>query len=198
SYLVTGGLGALGLKAAGWLAEHGAGHLVLTSRREAGPEARRQIEQIQQRSGCIVHVRPADVSDAGQVQGLLGWIRAELPELRGLIHAAGVLDDGVIQEQAPARFATVLQPKAYAAFNLHRAAHELPLAFFVLSSSVRPTRGSAGQSNSAAASPFLDSLAPYRRASGLPAVSINWGPWAEVGMAARLAQPADRRRVLGV
>src|SRR5262249_36275060 len=109
-----------------------------------------------------------------------------------------VLDDGVIQEQAPARFATVLQPKAYGAFNLHLATHELTLDFFVLYSSVASTLGSAGQSNYAAASAFLDSLAPYRRASGLPAVSINWGPWAEVGMAARLAQPADRRRVLGV
>src|SRR5262249_11363419 len=115
------------------------------------------------------------------------------------------LDDGVLERQTAERFATVMAPKVYGAWNLHQQTRELPLDFFVVFSSVASVLGSAGQSNYAAANAFLDALGHHRRAEGLPGLSIIWGPWAEAGMAARLSlagqgvekiDPADGLRVL--
>ena len=127
-------------------------------------------------------VKLADVADAGQVAGLL----REIAPLRGIIHAAGVLDDGVVAQQTWPRFARVMAPKIAGAWHLHRLTQNAPLDFFVLFSSAAALLGSLGQASYAAANAFLDALAHYRRARGLTATSINWGPWAEVGMAAGL------------
>jgi myxalamid-type polyketide synthase MxaB len=204
SYLITGGLGALGLRVAGQFVEQGARHLVLAGRSVASTEAREAIERLRT-AGASVQVVQANVASAGDVARLIEACQAQAP-LRGVIHAAGVLDDGVLDRQTAERFARVLAPKVYGAWHLHTLTRELPLDFFVLFSSMASVLGSAGQTNYSAANTFLDALAHHRRAQGLPALSINWGPWAEVGMAARLSlarqgvekiDVADGLRVLG-
>jgi len=192
TYLVTGGLGSLGLAVAQWLVEQGAKHLVLVGRQ--GPRAAAQtVLAVLAQQGARVVVRQADVARAEEVQALLADLGAQ-PPLRGIIHAAGVLDDGVLLQQTWERFAKVLAPKALGAWHLHRATEGLGLDFFVLFSSVASVLGSAGQGNYAAANAALDGVAWYRRGRGLPALSVNWGPWGEVGMAARLAEREQSRR----
>jgi myxalamid-type polyketide synthase MxaB len=204
SYLITGGLGALGLRAARWLVGQGARHLVLAGRSGASAEAREEVEQLRS-AGASVRVMRADVARVEDVAGLLEACRAEA-SLRGVVHAAGLLDDGVLDRQTAERFARVLAPKASGAWRLHELTRDDPLDFFVCFSSMASLLGSAGQTNYAAANAFLDALAHRRRALGLPALSVNWGPWDEAGMAARLSlagqgvekiEPADGLRVLG-
>jgi acyl transferase domain-containing protein len=183
TYLITGGLGALGLQVARWLHDEGARHLVLMGRREpSGPalEAIRTLEA----DGSRVHVARGDVSCAADVSRILEEAAAALPPLRGVVHAAGVLDDGVLAQQNWERFIRVMAPKVTGAVNLHRLTEGTPLDLFVLFSSASALLGSPGQANYVAANAFLDALAQHRRALGLPAVSINWGPWTGGGMAA--------------
>jgi myxalamid-type polyketide synthase MxaB len=181
SYLVTGGLGALGLKVAHWLIKEGAQHLVLTGRSGANQAAKKVINQLEQAGAKISLIR-ADVANREEVKKLL----AECPNLRGIVHAAGVLDDGILMAQTLERFEKVMRPKIKGAWNLHTLTQDLPLDFFVLFSSAASLIGSAGQANYAAANAFMDALAHYRQALGVPALSINWGPWAKSGMAASL------------
>ncbi|XXX73393.1 SDR family NAD(P)-dependent oxidoreductase [Sorangium sp. So ce134] len=191
--LITGGLGALGLCVARWLwEEHHVQHLVLLGRGAPQGERLAAVEALRER-GARVTVAQADVADAAAVRALLAAVPAELP-LRGLIHAAGVLDDGVLAQQNAARFARVLAPKVRGAWNLHAETRALPLRFFVLFSSAASVLGTAAQSNYAAANAFLDALAQQRRAEGLPAHSLNWGPWADGGMAETL-NAAERMRL---
>lgn len=187
TYLITGGLGGLGLLTAQWLAAQGAHQLVLLGRHAPAAAAEAVVQQLVQQ-GVDVRVELVDVADAQQLAEVLGVIRATLPPLRGVIHAAGVLDDGVIEQQDRARFARVFAPKVQGAWHLHQLTRSLPLDFFVLFSSAAAVLGSGGQSNYAAANAFLDALAHQRRALGLPALSINWGAWSKVGMAANLEQ----------
>jgi myxalamid-type polyketide synthase MxaD len=172
TYLVTGGLGALGLATARLLVELGARHLVLTGRRVRAIEI----------PGAEVRVIAADVSQAGDVARLFESL-AGMPPLAGVIHAAGVLDDGVVEQQSPARFRRVMAPKVDGASRLHQRTEDIELDFFVLFSSAASLFGSAGQSNYAAANGYLDALARHRQARGLPGLSINWGAWASDGMA---------------
>ncbi len=193
SYLIAGGLGELGLKVAAWMARQGAGRVLLCGRSKPGPSARRAIEEIT-REGTQVEVVQADIACLEQVQRLIGTAhRQDLP-LRGIIHAAGVLRDRLLQEMSWEDMQEVLGAKVDGAWNLHLASRACPLDFFVCFSSTASTLGSAGQANYAAANAFLDALAHQRRAQGVPALSINWGPWAEAGMAARLGQEAAKRR----
>ncbi|HEY9800293.1 MAG TPA: type I polyketide synthase [Leptolyngbyaceae cyanobacterium] len=192
SYLITGGLGALGLEVACWLANQGARCIVLTSRKGADSTAQQVIQQIEQ-TGTQVFVIPADVSQAESVAQLLKKIKQTLPPLRGIIHAAGVLDDGILLQQTWERFKYVVAPKVAGAWNLHRLTQDTPLDFFVCFSSVASLLGSPGQGNYAAANAFLDALAHYRQALGLPGLSINWGPWSEGGMATRLSNSQQQR-----
>jgi myxalamid-type polyketide synthase MxaB len=185
SYLVTGGLGGLGLEVAQQLVEQGARHLVLAGRSRASAAGQDTIERLRS-TGVAVQVVQADIANSGDVARLIELCQAEAP-LRGIVHAAGVLDDGVLDKQTDERFARVLAPKVRGAWQLHDQTQELPLDFFVCFSSMASIMGSAGQCNYAAANAFLDALAAHRRARGLPGLSINWGPWAEVGMAAGLA-----------
>jgi NADPH:quinone reductase-like Zn-dependent oxidoreductase/acyl carrier protein len=191
TYLITGGLGALGLRTASGLAQLGAGHLVLTSRRPPDPAAQAAIDEIAEQFQCQVHVRVADVGEETQVRDLLAGIRRDLPPLAGVAHLAGVLDDGLLPQQSWQRFRTVLAPKALGAWHLHRLTRGDALDFFLLYSSGSSVLGSPGQANYAAANALLDGLAAYRQAQGLPATSINWGPWADAGMAAGEAARAN-------
>ncbi|MGY4866794.1 SDR family NAD(P)-dependent oxidoreductase [Mycolicibacterium elephantis] len=183
SYLVTGGLGAIGLQMASYLAQRGAGDIVLTSRREPDPQAQQAIEQISDRYKCRVHVFPADVGDESQVRELLRRIRAELPPLGGVAHLAGVLDDALLSDQNVERFRTTLTPKAIGACYLDRLTGDDELEFFIVSSSISSVFGSPGQANYATANALLDGLVAQRRAQGLPATAINFGPWGKGGMA---------------
>lgn len=192
TYLITGGLGALGLQVAQWMVEQGAKNLVLTGRRGVTNTTQEAINQLQQ-AGTKVLVVKADVSNPGDVAQVLEEIKTTLPPLRGIFHAAGVLDDGVLMQQSWSRFAKVLAPKVEGAWNLHTLTKDLPLDFFVCFSSVASLLGSPSQGNYAAANAFMDALVHYRRSLGLPGLSINWGPWAEVGMAADLDSRSKNR-----
>lgn len=183
SYLITGGLGGLGLEVARWMAERGAGHLVLLGRRAPSPTAQEAIRRIEQ-AGARVITLQADVSNLDQLAGALQEIESSLPPLRGVIHAAGVLDDGVLLQQNWERFRYVMAPKVTGAWNLHCLTQDRTLDFMIFFSSGASLVGSAGQGNHAAANAFLDMLAYYRTAQGLPTISINWGAWAEIGAAA--------------
>ena len=184
TYVLTGGLGGLALAVARWLVGLGAKDLVLIGRSAPSDAARQAIEQME-RGGARIRVDRFDVADAAAVDAAFARWADELPPVRGIVHAAGVLDDAILVKQSPARFRRVMAPKGEGAWNLHQASRDLDLDFFVLFSSAASMLGSAGQANYAAANQFLDSLAQYRRARNLPAVSINWGPWSDVGLAAR-------------
>jgi len=185
SYLITGGLGGFGLEVARWLVSRGARNLVLAGRSGAStPEARRAVAALR-RKGVKVTVAKADISDASQVERLMRAIASGETPLRGIFHAAMVIDDGILTQLTPARFTRVLAPKAAGAWNLHQASLKLPLDYFVLFSSVSSLLGTPGQANYVAANCFLDALAHHRRALSLPALAINWGAIKEVGFLAR-------------
>jgi NAD(P)-dependent dehydrogenase (short-subunit alcohol dehydrogenase family)/aryl carrier-like protein len=183
SYLITGGLGALGLKLAQWLVEKGANNLVLVGRSKPSAIAEEKITQLEAK-GIKVLVTQADVSDRQAMAEVLDKCQSSLPPLKGIIHAAGVLDDGFLQSQTEEKFERVISPKLMGAWHLHQLTQEMPLDFFIMFSSVASLMGSPGQGNYAAANAGLDAIARYRQNRGLPAISINWGPWAETGMAA--------------
>ncbi|AKH85658.1 hypothetical protein AA958_29290 [Streptomyces sp. CNQ-509] len=183
TYLITGGLGALGLETARYLAGAGARHLVLAGRNAPSAAAERAVAELRDRAE--VAVVSADVSQRGSLDEVLARIDATMPPLAGVVHAAGVLDDGLLTGLDRERFRSVAAPKATAAWHLHHATSDRELDFFVLYSSAAAVLGSASQGNYAAASALLDTLAHHRRARGLPALSIDWGPWSDIGLAAR-------------
>ncbi|MEX2092276.1 MAG: SDR family NAD(P)-dependent oxidoreductase, partial [Pirellulales bacterium] len=182
TYLVTGGLGALGLRVAEWLAEQGAGAIALLSRRTPSSEIEQQLAHIRE-TGAKVIVLHGDVTDVASLTKALRQIPRDAP-LRGVIHAAGVLADGVLADMTLDQFDRATLPKVQGTWNLHTATLAAPLDFFVMFSSAASILGSPGQGNYAAGNALLDALAHSRRAAGLPATAINWGPWAGSGMAA--------------
>lgn len=191
TYLITGGLGGLGLYFAQWLVEQGARHLLLLGRSQPQPEAQAQLDRLTEQ-GAAVTVLQADIADATQLSAALAQIDNEHP-LRGIIHAAGVIDDGTLLNLDWERFVTVLRPKMHGVWNLHTLTKEMELDFFVLFSSIAALLGSRGQANYAAANAFLDAFAHYRQAQNLPATSINWGAWSQIGAAAGMASQQRQR-----
>ncbi|AKT40699.1 type I polyketide synthase [Chondromyces crocatus] len=186
TYLITGGLGALGLHVARWMIAQGARHLALVSRRGPDDPAARAALASLADAGAEARLFQADVADPEAAAALMADLDATMPPLRGVVHAAGIVEDGVIQRLGWTSFARVLAPKVSGAFNLHTLTAGKPLDLFVLFSSAASMLGAPGQGSYAAANAFLDALAHHRRALGLPALSIDWGPWAEAGMAAKL------------
>lgn len=182
SYLITGGLGMLGRRGAEWLGSKGAKDVVLVSRREPTESTKELIAGIEE-TGCRIHVMLADISDQKSFHKLIDRIGKELPPLKGVLHAAGVLEDGLLFEQTWERFEKVLNPKKRGAALLHELTKDKELDFFVLYSSAASVLGSPGQANYACGNGYLDGLAHQRRGEGLPAQSVNFGPWTE-GMAA--------------
>ena len=196
AYLITGGTGGLGLAVARWLADAGAGALVLVSRNGGSTEARGEIADLESR-GVLVLTPRADVSDLAQMEAVMASLPPAARPLHGIVHAAGLLADGVVAQQDWERFHRVLAPKVEGAWNLHCVTLQEPLDFFVMFSSVASVLGGAGQGNHAAANAFEDALAHARRFAGLPGISINWGAWSGVGSAVR-DDLEKRRRQLGL
>ena len=193
TYLITGGTGGLGIVFARHLLARGARHLVLTSR--SGGTGKEALLADLRRDGADVRAMAADIGDEAAVQHLMADISREMPPLRGVIHGAAVIDDGILSQQTAERFHSVWHPKARGAWLLHQELQDQSLDFFVLFSSVASLTGSAGQGIYSAANAYLDALAHHRHSQGQPALSINWGPWAQVGVASErdiLARLADR------
>jgi acyl transferase domain-containing protein/NADPH:quinone reductase-like Zn-dependent oxidoreductase/SAM-dependent methyltransferase/acyl carrier protein len=198
SYLITGGLGGVGLALARWMVANGARHLVLAGRRGIEtPEVQAAVDGLRT-VGTEVVVAPMDVADAAQVARVLADIQRLLPPLRGVFHGALVLDDAIVLQQNRERLWKAMAPKVKGAWNLHRLTLDLPLDHFVLFSSVVAMLGNAGQANYAAGSTFLDALAHYRRGQGLPGLAVNWGALAEAGYVARHAEVGQRLARRGV
>jgi len=183
SYLITGGLGGLGLELSRWLVEKGARHLVLVGRRGPGEEALRAIRALEE-AGARVEYARADAASRGDLERVLSTLEGRLPPLRGVVHAAGVLDDRTLLEQSEEHFRNAFAPKALGAWNLHVLTQGEELDFFVMYSSAMALFGSPGQANYTAANAFLDALSRARVRAGRPSLSIQWGPFAQVGLAA--------------
>ena len=192
TYLVTGGLGSIGLEIAGHLAANGAKHLVLTSRRAPTDVAQQRIDALREQHGCEFRVVTADVADAHDVARLLAGVQAELPPLAGIVHAAGEIGTTPLADLDDAEVDRVFAGKVWGAWHLSEAAADLQLDFFVSTSSIASVWGGYGQTAYGAANAFLDGLAWRLREQGVHGTSINFGPWS-AGMAdaesrARLAQ----------
>ncbi|WP_206342214.1 type I polyketide synthase [Streptomyces ureilyticus] len=189
TYLITGGLGALGMSLAEFLVSCGAGAVALLGRSE--PSDPDRIEALRA-TGVRVGVWSADVADEQRMRTVLDEIRTTLPPLRGVFHAAGILDDATLQNLDAARIERVLRPKADGARVLHELTADDGLDLFVLFSSAAAFVGTAGQAAYAAANSCLDALALERRRAGQPGLSVQWGPVSDVGLAARDAGRGDR------
>ncbi|WP_293097441.1 type I polyketide synthase [Moorena sp. SIOASIH] len=188
SYLITGGLGSLGLKVANWLVQQGARHLLLFSRKGLTEKVKPAVEELQ-KAGAKVSVIAADVAEQTDMERVWQQMQAEGNPLKGIVHAAGVAGGlGVIEELTPEAWEEMLRPKVKGGWNLHQLCEKENLDFFVCFSSIASVWGSKGQAHYAAANQFLDGLMHYRNSLGLPGLAINWGPWAGGGMATAEAQ----------
>ncbi|MDT5229152.1 MAG: hypothetical protein QOH94_2945, partial [Mycobacterium sp.] len=182
TYLVTGGLGSIGLELAGYLAANGAKHLVLTSRRDPSEAAQRRIDALSQQHGSDIRVVTADVADVDDVSRLLAGVKTELPPLAGIVHAAGEIGTTPLSDLDDAEVDRVFAGKVWGAWHLSEAAADLKLDFFVTTSSIASVWGGYGQTAYGAANAFLDGLTWRLREQGIAGVSANFGPWS-VGMA---------------
>ena len=198
TYMITGGCGGFGLEVAKWMASEGARHLVLVGRSGArSTRAQKAIEDFKAQ-GVEVVVWAADVAEERQISECLEAVESSMPPLRGIVHAAAVLDDAIMVNLDAARFRRVMAAKASGAWLLHKLTRHMDLEFFVLFSSISALVGNAGQANYVAANTCLDALAHHRRSMGLPATSINWGAIADVGMAADNRAVAAHLARLGI
>ena len=183
TYLITGGTGGLGLLVADWMVSKGAKNLVLVGRSSPDETTKQKLMELEM-SGAAVVVEKADVSDITAMTRVLHNIDNSNIPLAGIIHSAGMLSDGVLINQTWSNFEKVMAAKVQGAWHLHQLTQNQPLDFFILFSSVASLLGSPGQANHSAANSFLDGLAHYRRAMGLPGLSLHWGADSQVGAAA--------------
>lgn len=190
AYLVTGGLGGLGLFLAEKMAAAGCGRIVLTSRSQPDPTAQHKIEQIRAAGSDIV-VECGDIAEAGTAEHLVAVATATGLPVRGVLHAAAVVEDATLTNITDELIEHDWAPKVGGAWNVHQATSGQPLDWFCLFSSAAALMGSPGQGAYAAANSWLDAFSYWRRAQGLPATAIAWGAWADIGRATALAQRAE-------
>lgn len=197
SYLITGGLGGLGLSVAKWMIGAGARHVALMGRKGPTEEAAKILRDMEKGGAKVKHLS-CDVSDPNDVLSALCLFGAEWPELRGIVHTAGVLDDRTIMELSSPNIQTVFGPKVFGAWNLHSLTSTQELDFFVLYSSGASLLGSSGQANYSAGNAFLDALAHARQCRGMRGMSIQWGAFLDVGLAAKHDNRGSRLERLGL
>ncbi|MFI4954894.1 MAG: SDR family NAD(P)-dependent oxidoreductase, partial [Gammaproteobacteria bacterium] len=184
TYLITGGLGGIGLALTDWLIAHGAQHIALFGRHSSNEEYEKK--QIEWQPKAQVMAFSVDMTSKASIkQGLQEMVTAEFPALKGVFYCADIFADATFPTQTWDKYQTVLEPKVFGSWYLHELTQHLPLDHFVLFSSMASLLGTPGQSNHAAANAFLDNLAYYRRQHGLRTQSINWGAWSQIGYAAR-------------
>ncbi|EYF00132.1 type I polyketide synthase [Chondromyces apiculatus] len=212
TYLITGGLGGLGLRVARWLVAHGAQHLTLVGRRglppraawptlQEGTEARRAAETVEalEAAGATIDIVAADISDPGQVEALVARAGSTSPVLRGVLHAATAAEAVPLRDMTPDALAAACRAKVRGGWLLHRATAAQPLDLFVLFSSTAALWGASGLAHYAAGNQFLDALAHHRRSMDLPALSVDWGTWNEGrGATAAMRQWSTRHGLLGM
>ncbi|MEU7161912.1 type I polyketide synthase [Streptomyces chrestomyceticus] len=180
SYLITGGFGGLGLLTARWLCERHAGTVILTSRADPTPETARELARLR-RSGTRIEAVPGDIAAPGTAEVLVRAATATGHRLRGVLHAAAVIEDATLTNLTPALIDRVWHPKAAGTWRLHQATAGHDPDWWVAYSSAASTLGNGGQIAYASANAWLEEFVSWRRAQGLPAACIAWGPWAEVG-----------------
>ncbi|MBB4683865.1 type I polyketide synthase [Amycolatopsis jiangsuensis] len=188
AYVITGGLGGLGLVAAKWLAGRGASRIVLSGRGGPRPETEPALAELRE-LGAEVRVVTGDVAEPGTADEVLAAAAAGGMPVRGVLHAAGVLADGAAIELTPEAVGTVWRPKALGAWRLHQASEGHDLDWWLVYSSAAALFGSPGQAAYATANAWTDGLVAWRRGLGLPATTINWGAWGEAGAAAGSSNP---------
>ncbi len=191
SWLITGGFGGLGKLIARRLVSIGIKNLVLMGRKGASGNEK-LIEELSVNGVHVLAVK-GDISSYDDLQRIFLEIDEKMPPLRGVVHAAGVLDDGIIAQQSPQRFEEIMRPKVLGSWNLHQLTLDRQLDCFILFSSVASLIGSPGQSNYASGNAFMDNLARLRQSLGLPGIAINWGPWAGAGMAENLLERLESK-----
>jgi polyketide synthase 5 len=189
SYIVTGGLGGLGLFLAEKMASGGAGRIVLSSRSQPTPEAQESIERIRA-AGADVVVESGDIAEAGTAERLVNAATATGLPLRGVLHAAAVVEDATLGNISDELLERDWLPKVNGAWNLHTATADQPLDWFCVFSSAAALVGSPGQGAYASANSWVDAFTLWRRAQGLPSISVAWGAWAQIGRATELAESA--------
>lgn len=190
TYIITGGLSGLGLATAKWMSERGAGNLVLLGRSEPSESVITEIEIISE-FGANIFVKQLDVCERDDLNMLVSEIKGNLPPLKGIIHSAGLVDDDSLLKLNATRIREVMAPKVTGTRNLHEATIDLSLDFFIMYSSAVSVLGSPGQGNYAAANAYLDTMAQYRQSIGEHGLTINWGPWAEIGLAVELTKQLE-------
>lgn len=197
TYLVTGGFSGFGLSVVKWLVEKGANYLVIVSRKGAvSSEAKQTVEQLR-KAGVVVKEACIDVTHHEQLNTLIQECSQEMPPLKGVIHSAMVLNDGLISQLNDDSVLKVMQPKIEGCLNLHDCTKNCPLDFFVLFSSISSIVGNPGQANYAAANAFLDSFTHYRKSQHLPSLTINWGAL-KTGALVRDSKVADYLHQQGI
>jgi acyl transferase domain-containing protein/acyl carrier protein len=185
TYLITGGTRGLGLRIAQWMVDEGCRHLVIFGRQAPSEETVEIIRNLKEK-GAEISVSRTDVANREGVVEAVKVMNKKMPPLKGIIHAAGLLDEGVLLQQSWERFRSVMAPKVQGTWNLHAITQDMNLDFFICFSSVASVLGAIGQGNYAAANSFQDSIAHYRQNLGLSGLSLNWGPWSEIGMTTRM------------
>ncbi|WP_324783473.1 type I polyketide synthase [Streptomyces sp. H51] len=191
TYLVAGGLGGVGLRAARWMVEQGARHLVLLGRRGEHEALLPELEALRAK-GASVHALRADIADRARLSKVLDWVRQNLPPLAGVINSAVVLDDRIVTQLDGESLNATSAPRIDGTRNLDELTADDPIDFFVLFSSAASLMGSPGQANYSAASAFMDAIAWNRRLRGRPALTVNWGRWDQIGIAARDTASSER------